>query len=261
MNTQHQTIENFNELVFENRNKAYGAYILRKGYSSNVSFSLLLSIVFFGLIALAAMAFTKSNVPPLTKKDFVVNKDSVFVMTIELPRPEPKTMEPKKKVEVLKPHSNNVNPVVTDKKPDTNLKTNVQLVNNKPGTAEGKDSVAKTDIISDGIIKKKPEVPTTPVYNASEMPEFKGNLFQYLADNLHYPRMAVEAGTEGQVYLTFVIEKDGGVDEVKILKGLADGCTEEAIRVVQGMPKWKPGKNHDEPVRVQFNLPIKFRLK
>jgi protein TonB len=260
MESQNQIIENFNELVFEKRNKAYGAYILRRSYTNNVSFSLLLSIVFFGCIALAALAFTRSSVPALTKKYFIIDTIQTVSILVELPHPEPKTVEPKKKVETPKLHSDDRNFVVTDKKVETDLKTDEKLVITKFGTTDGKDTVAKTDIPID-VPTKKVEEKNDPLPFVSEMPEFYGNVFQYLADNLHYPRIAVENGTEGQVGLSFVIEKDGNVGDIKVLKGLADGCTEEAIRVVKGMPKWKPGKNHGDLVRVQFNLPVKFRLK
>jgi protein TonB len=92
------------------------------------------------------------------------------------------------------------------------------------------------------------------------MPEFSG-LFKYLRDNLKYPRVAVENYTSGTVVLQFVVEKDGSIDNIKILNPVRDGCTEEAIRVVKSMPKWMPGKNHGEPVRVLFNLPVKFTIK
>ncbi len=261
MNTQNQHIGNFNEMVFENRNKTYGAYILRKGYRSNVSFSLLLSIAFFGLIALVALGFTKGNEPAFDKKVLIVTPDTMTWVEVELPRPLPKTLEPKKKVEIPKLHSDDQNLVASNEKPDKDVKPNETLVVTKLGTKDGKDTMPTTDVPPDVIEKKLPEEPKLPVLIASVMPEFYGNVFQYLADNLHYPRIAVENGTEGQVYLTFVVEKDGAIGDVKVLKPLGDGCTEEAIRVVKGMPKWKPGKNHDEPVRVQFNLPIKFRLK
>ena len=96
------------------------------------------------------------------------------------------------------------------------------------------------------------------------MPEFQGGdeeLMKFLKNNISYPQMAKEAGTQGTVHLTFVVEKDGSITDVKLLKGIGDGCEQEAMRVVKMMPKWKPGINHGNPVRVQCNLPIKFKLK
>lgn len=82
----------------------------------------------------------------------------------------------------------------------------------------------------------------------------------YLRDNIKYPEMAKESGIQGTVYVTFVVEKDGSISNVKILRGIGGGCDEEAVRVIKNMPKWKPGKQRGRPVRAQFNMPIRFIL-
>lgn len=96
------------------------------------------------------------------------------------------------------------------------------------------------------------------------MPEFPGGyeaLMKYLQENLKYPALAKEMGIKGRVFLSFVVEKDGSVTDVRVLRGIGGGCDEEAIRVVESMPKWKQGLQRNQPVRVQFNLPIKFTLQ
>lgn len=96
------------------------------------------------------------------------------------------------------------------------------------------------------------------------MPEFPGGeaaLYKYLAENIKYPQMAKESGIQGRVFVTFVVERDGRVTDVRVLRGIGGGCDEEAIRVVKGMPKWSPGKQRGKPVRVQYNLPVKFTLQ
>lgn len=96
------------------------------------------------------------------------------------------------------------------------------------------------------------------------MPAFPGgeaSLNKYLYENITYPQMAKESGIQGRVFVTFVVEKDGTVTDVRVLRGIGGGCDEEAIRVVENMPKWAPGKQRGKPVRVQFNLPIKFTLQ
>jgi protein TonB len=95
------------------------------------------------------------------------------------------------------------------------------------------------------------------------MPVFKGGnaaLNPYLSANIKYPVMAKESGIQGKVYITFVVEKDGSITDVKLLRGIGGGCDEEAIRVVKNMPKWTPGKQRGKPVRVQYNLPVRFTL-
>ncbi|HAQ66116.1 MAG TPA: energy transducer TonB [Bacteroidales bacterium] len=96
------------------------------------------------------------------------------------------------------------------------------------------------------------------------MPDFPGGdeaRMTYLRDNIKYPQIARESSISGTVYVTFVVEKDGRVTDIKILRGIGGGCDEEAMRVIKAMPRWKPGKQRGKPVRVQFNMPIKFTLQ
>lgn len=82
----------------------------------------------------------------------------------------------------------------------------------------------------------------------------------YLRENITYPEIAKESGVQGTVYVTFVVEKDGSISHVKVLRGIGGGCDEEAVRVIKNMPNWKPGKQRGRPVRAQFNMPIRFIL-
>jgi len=96
------------------------------------------------------------------------------------------------------------------------------------------------------------------------MPAFPGGeaaLYKYLAENIKYPQMAKESGIQGRVFVTFVVERNGSVTDVRVLRGIGGGCDEEAIRVVKGMPQWTPGKQRGKAVRVQYNLPVKFTLQ
>ena len=97
-----------------------------------------------------------------------------------------------------------------------------------------------------------------------EMPEFPGGmakLAEYLAKNIKYPQLARESGIQGRVFINFVVEHDGSVTNVKVMRSLGGGCDEEAMRVVKSMPKWKPGKQRGKPVRVSYNLPVNFKLQ
>jgi protein TonB len=85
-------------------------------------------------------------------------------------------------------------------------------------------------------------------------------MFAYIGKNLKYPEQAVEEGIEGIVYLSFVVETDGKITGVTVLRGIGGGCNEEALRVVRSMPNWTPGKQGGKPVRVKYNLPIRFKL-
>lgn len=96
-----------------------------------------------------------------------------------------------------------------------------------------------------------------------EDPEFPGGmeaLYRYLASNIKYPENAKKERIQGKVYVSFVIEKDGSVSNIKVLRDIGGGCGEEAVRVVKQMPKWKPGRQRGKRVRTQYNLPINFNL-
>ena len=102
------------------------------------------------------------------------------------------------------------------------------------------------------------------IYDIVEvMPEYPGGMdmmMKYFSENIKYPEEAKEKGISGKVFISFVIEKDGSVTEVKVLRSIGGGCDEEALRVVKAMPKWKPGLVKGQPVRVHYNLPITFKL-
>ena len=96
-----------------------------------------------------------------------------------------------------------------------------------------------------------------------QMPRFPGGeeaRIRYLNGNLNYPLTARENGIQGKVYVTFVIEADGSVSNVNVLRGIGGGCDEEAAQLISNMPTWEPGKQRGKPVRVQFNMPILFRI-
>jgi protein TonB len=104
----------------------------------------------------------------------------------------------------------------------------------------------------------------TPIIAPEIMPEFPGGLealLNYLSRNIRYPTEARQQGIQGRVYLSFVIEKNGSVSTIEILRGIGGGCDEEAIRVVEKMPNWNPGKQNGRPVRVIYNLPVRFSLR
>ncbi len=94
-------------------------------------------------------------------------------------------------------------------------------------------------------------------------PEFPGGveaMYKYLAQNIKYPQLARENNITGRVYVTFVVERDGSVSGVRVLRDIGGGCGAEAVRVVKSMPKWTPGKQRGKAVRVQYNLPVNFSL-
>ena len=113
-------------------------------------------------------------------------------------------------------------------------------------------------------VVEEEEVAEAEIFTVVEdQPSFPGGdaaRIRFLQENIKYPQMARESGIQGTVYVTFVVEKNGAVSDVRVLRGIGGGCDEEAVRVIKAMPKWQPGKQRGKPVRVQFNMPIKFTL-
>jgi protein TonB len=134
----------------------------------------------------------------------------------------------------------------------SNKTTNVVPVEEDLTVIEEKDEVV--------IVEVKPP----PFIVVEEMPSYPGgdeSRQKFIQENVVYPVMAKESNIQGTVYVTFVVENDGSITDVKVLRGIGGGCDEEAVRVVKMMPKWNAGKQSGKNVRVQFNLPIKFTLQ
>ncbi|PKP03284.1 MAG: energy transducer TonB [Bacteroidetes bacterium HGW-Bacteroidetes-6] len=124
-------------------------------------------------------------------------------------------------------------------------------------------------LLSSGVLSAQSDTvkqasDTKEVFNLVEIqPEFPGgidSLMRYLGSNIRYPIKARKKNIEGSVFISFIVEIDGSISNVKCLRGIGGGCDEEAIRVVSAMPNWEPGYQRGKPVRVQFNLPIRFVL-
>ena len=129
-----------------------------------------------------------------------------------------------------------------------------KLTEDQPAKPVEKSDMSKVDM--------KPD--RNGVYQiVEEMPQFPGGetkLMEHIAKNLTYPQEARDKGIEGRVFVAMVIEKDGSVSNVKVLRGIGGGCDEEAVRVISALPKWKPGKINGEPVRESYQIPINFKL-
>lgn len=133
------------------------------------------------------------------------------------------------------------------------IQINVELNNRHKNPTNFEPVVIKDDAVDDPpffiVVEEDPRFPNGDAART-----------QYLKNNVKYPAMARERGVEGIVYVGFIVEPDGSVTNVRVLRGIGGGCDEEALRVVRNMPKWEPGKQRGRPVRVQLTLPIQFTL-
>ena len=120
-------------------------------------------------------------------------------------------------------------------------------------------------MVNTNAMAQNKEVATDKVLEKAEvMPEFPGGdqaMMDFVAKNVQYPQEARDKEISGRVLVGFIVEKDGGIGDVKVVKGIGGGCDEEAVRVVKAMPKWKPGKDKGKPVRVSYVMPFTFKLQ
>lgn len=142
------------------------------------------------------------------------------------------------------------------------VKDNVEVENDIEIDIEFDEDVATEEFI---FVQEEEEIEEQKIFLVVEnMPEFQGGeaaMYNFISKNIEYPRMAKESGISGRVFVTFVVERDGKVTDVQILRGIGGGCDEEAVRVIKMMPKWSPGMQRGKPVRVQYRMPIKFTLQ
>ena len=147
--------------------------------------------------------------------------------------------------------------------------TQIEIVENEVETEDLNINaeVEQNEIIDDYIAPEvvEEEVVETEIFQiVEEMPQFPGGdakLLEYVATHIKYPQIARETGIQGRVFVGFVVEPDGSVSNVKILRGIGGGCDEEAMRVIKSLPKWKPGKQRGKAVRVSYQIPVLFKLQ
>jgi protein TonB len=266
------------DILFDNRNKAYGAYELRKNYHIRLRRSMMIAATLVMLTVSApivASMFDKPIVVDLPNDHpRIIKEIEVLIPKEPEPKvPEAKPLEPSNPVTTIA----NTTPIIeaaaavndADLPPTKEeLKDAVAGIENKEG--EGTD-VLDLPIIDhegegSGIIPQEPAPNDNEIFDdvdVSQMPEFPGGeeeLIRYLAQNIQYPKQALDGNTEGRVLIGFVVNKEGDIDDVKVLRSIGDGCDEEAVRVIHKMPKWKPGKNNGKLVNVFYNLPVTFQL-
>ncbi|MBO5549773.1 MAG: energy transducer TonB [Prevotella sp.] len=264
------------DLVFEGKNHAYGAYQLRKETGKRNMKALL--VMFIIGAAIAAFVAIKGVVENAMKQDVAIEADVELAKLAEKKEAKVEKKEQPKleKVEVEKVKSSVkfVPPVIKkddEVKPEEELKSQDEL--NKTNTAIGAFDVKGNDEAAGEVLKAKeviaqPEPPKeeeTKVFDVVEqMPSFPGGpsaLFEYLSKNIKYPVVAEENGIQGRVIVTFVVERDGSITDVRVVKSVDPSLDKEAQRVVKSMPRWIPGKQNGSAVRVKYTVPVTFRLQ
>jgi len=249
------------EIVFEHRNKTYGAYILRKLYNTHVNRGLILAVA----ILLAGLAYPLvSSYYAQARAGYIEKAASAEFIDMERPKEEapPPPPPPPPPPAAIEQKVKFVAPVVTTEEvvEDADIFNQEDLA--QTGNVAVEVAVEEAPVEKVEVIEVETEKPVFMI--VEEMPSFPGGETErnkFLAENIVYPQQATENGIQGTVYVSFVVDSKGNVTDVKVLRGIGGGCDEEALRVVKMMPPWHPGKQNGKTVRVLFNMPIYFKLQ
>lgn len=266
------------DMVFEGKNKAYGAYKLRQTASKRYFFAFGAMLLFMGAVIAtpAIVEEVKANTTrsagvegpytmvtiekePLNKVEEVIKPE-----VPEVPMEKFKNMEKFTQVVV-------VDDDLVDAQSELQAMENLSKSKNEIGNfqvdngSDDKDAIRKELENAHKIMGNKSTegTGTGPIRIAEVMPQFPGGeqeMYAYINKNLKYPVTEQEIGTQGRVTVQFVVAKDGTIKDVKILRGISPNCDKEAVKVIKNMPRWIPGRQNGNPVSVYFTLPIVFKL-
>ena len=256
MKTESEQVQRWDDIIFENRNKAYGAYTIRKSYDDNVLTGWVMSLGV--VVVIFFSSFLKQEEVITTGKE---DKGFVFPSPPPVIAPNLKVQPPPAPPKL--PTNTNLPPVaVVDDVPDQPVEPVAPSALN--GT-EGTGTPTTGVIPSSGSDIGVPMVPPEPPYMLAPevMPTYEGGmneLMKFLQKKMHYPRKARERRDEGTVFVSFIISSTGEVTDVEIIKGFNVECDKEAARVISMMDRWSPGLQNKMPVAVKMVLPIKFKL-
>lgn len=270
------------DMVFAGKNKEYGAYQLRKGTSGRNIKALLILIIAAALVG----GFLAWKV--IEQKQ--AEEQQAYMEAMELAKLQEQAKKEKKKPEPIKPKVEQKKeipvaretqkftaPVIKKDelvKEENQVKQMDQLDDKVAVGTENKEGVKDRNVeaVRNDIAVAAPPPPPAPkpevankVFDVvEEMPSFPGGqgaLMAFLSSNIKYPVVAQENGVQGRVIVGFVVEKDGSISDVKVMRSVDPSLDREAQRVVKAMPKWKPGKQNGSAVRVKYTVPVVFRLQ
>lgn len=272
----------FDDLVFEGRNQAYGAYQLRQSYNGHMRKALALMIALCALLLLGGTAWQRLHPVAVAVRTVTAAFDKLIPPTYVTEAPKaitpPAQFSPPRMATALTPHpaANLPTLIVKDELATPKPATPVDVMEVPPSLANAMSTTAEdgaatsakagtgTAETSTAINNDNGSAVAGPYVIVEQMPEFAGGtaaLMRYLRSHLRYPSAALAAQAEGRVFVSFVVQADGTIADISVPKGLGYGLDEEAQRVVRQMPVWMPGRQSNHAVAVRFTLPITFLIQ
>ena len=260
MKTDAAVLQSWDDLVFENRNKEYGAYCTRKSYAENINIGfatcLMAAAGVFAVYHLHSLLFANDVVPPiktLVDGGIILPPPPTIIPTVEVQPPPShsiKSTNTKLQVKVVTKSVETILPVTADP----------IFVDNPDQPVEGSASAVTGDPVA---IQPAPMAAPKIVNYAEVMPAYDGGfeaMMRFISQKIKYPNSAKRAGIEGTTFIQFVINTEGKVTDVSIMRGFNAACDAEAARVIALMKNWKAGQQNNTAVSVRMVLPIKFKI-
>ena len=270
------------EMVFAGKNKEYGAYQLRKGTSGRNIKSLLILVIAAALVG-GFLAWKVIEQKQAEEQQAYMEAMELAKLQQQAKKEEKKKepvkpkIEPKKEIPVARETQKFTAPVIKKDelvKEENQVKQMDQLdakvavgTKDEEGVKDRTVEAVRSDIAVAAPPPPpapKPEVSNKVFDVVEEMPSFPGGqaaLMSFLSSNIKYPVVAQENGVQGRVIVGFVVERDGSITDVKVMRSVDPSLDREAQRVVKSMPRWKPGKQNGSAVRVKYTVPVVFRLQ
>ncbi len=267
------------DIVFDGKNKEYGAYQLR-ATSVKRHTKALLSVVIVLALILTAIILVMTGVFKSADEDInAKNEQEEVIMApedipeeeeqMDIPEQKPEEVQAEDEVAATQAVTEVVIKDIVDK--DREVKDQEQVLENtaqlgaddhKGVEDVNRDRVVKEVVEEKPVEKPKEEGPLS-VAMVEQKPSFPGGesaMYKWLQDNIIYPAAASEEGVQGKVTVQFIVEKDGSITHVQVVRGKHPALDAEAARVIRKMPRWTPGRNNGQPVRVTYHLPVQFKL-
>ncbi|MCR5199134.1 MAG: energy transducer TonB [Prevotella sp.] len=268
------------DLVFEGKNEAYGAYKIRQDTTKRNNMAMLFLLL--GIAAIVGIFFAYGGIANAIAASEERN-EGTEALEMVLDEQEQEEQEEEEIVYDIQPEEEQVQqdqlmnsekftdyamddeaPQEVTKTQDETEKSDVAIssVTFDQGSDEGQQVLKQNEVVVEKVEQKEEE---TKVFEVVEqMPQFPGGdgaLMQYLSSHIKYPVVAEENGIQGRVVCTFVVERNGSITDVRVVKSVDPSLDKEAVRVIKGMPNWIPGKQNGSAVRVKYTVPVTFRLQ
>lgn len=257
-----------NQVIFENRNKNYGAYQIRESYNDALVKSLFFLSSIILLLFGSVYIYHKLNSSPIENNTILFDDPALNPLDRITPIDNTPLPEPIPVVEAAAPLGTSTATNIVDDA----IETNTMVLNDNPNTGLGDpnslgnsttSTVSSTSTVAViAISASVTEVPTVVI--ADEMPVYNSDpngILRYVSSNISYPELAKSIGIEGTVYVSFVVNELGKIEGSKVVRGIGYGCDEEVLKVVNKMPTWlKAGRNAGRAVKVRYNIPVRFKL-